>query len=59
MTFAEAEGEGAVSIAVAGDEHLGAQTNTTIHPPVRAIVVETSTQPEHRTNFHDASVVHA
>ena len=58
MRLAEAEGEGAVSITVAGDDPLDAPTNT-IHPPVRAIVVETSTQPEHRTNFHDASVVHA
>lgn len=56
MTLAEAEGERAVSIAVAGDDPLDAPTNATIHPPVRAIVVATSTQPEHRTNFHEATV---
>ena len=56
MTLAEAEGEHAVSIAVTDDDPLDAPTNATIHPQVRAVVVATSTQPEHRTNFHEGTV---
>ena len=37
------------------DDPLSALTNALIHPPVRAIVVEMSTQPDHSTNFHDVS----
>ena len=39
-----------------GDAPTGAATNAQIQPPIRAIVVETSTKPDHRTKFHEAVV---
>ena len=39
-----------------GDDPSDAATSAQIQPPIRAIVVETSTKPEHRTKFHEAVV---
>ena len=53
MTVAAAEGEREVPIAVVGDN---APTAGLINPPLRALVVETSTLPDRRTKFFEAGV---
>ena len=56
MTLSEAEGERAVDIAVAGDDPPDAPTHAQIAPPLRAIVATTSTLPDRRNRFYDATV---
>ena len=56
MTVAAAEGEREVPIAVVGDTSQDAPNAGLINPPLRALVVETSTLPDRRTKFFEASV---
>ena len=56
MSLSEAEGERAVDIAVAGDDPPGAPTHAQIAAPLRAFVATTSTLPDRRNRFYDATV---
>ena len=51
-----AAGEREVPIAVVGDTTPDTPNAGLINPPLRALVVETSTLPDRRTNFFEASV---